>query len=620
MDALAPPDLEPTPAMRALAPVAPFPRDRFLKWCARLKVMTKDFGLQAFTMLGTQRYIFDEMCKGLAEGATTFVILKSRQIGATTFFIALDVFWEMEYPGTAGAFATHTEQSREQFRNIINVFFNNLPKTHKMMRPVHNRDMLLLANGSFLAYLVAGVKQKTKGSLGRSGAYNFLHATEVAFWGSEEDLKELRATMSALNPHRLQVYETTANGPNHFQEMWEKAVSSPTQRAIFVGWWRNELYAYPKNHPYFPLYAPGEKSPLNALERSRIRSVKKAYDFTITAEQVAWYRWKLDDECDGDQMKMDEMFPWMPEDAFVVTGSTFFKNETLTDATRYAREQAFVPFRYLLTKEWTETECQQVPPKQAGRAELRVWEAADPNGHYAIGCDPAYGSSEDADRTVIAVHRCFADLCYQVAEFCTPNVSTYQCAWVIAHLAGYYRNAMLNLEITGPGQTVQDELDKLRQQVAKIPATEENKNIRNCLGAMRYYFYRRVDRINGSSGMMQWKMSGENKEVLLTKFRDGLDLKRCRVRSVATLEECKKIVREGSMIHGSGRSKDDRVIANALAHEAWRQWVQPRLIAQGLTLEKAQRDAERGGPQKVEEIVMNFLRTQNIKMPVPVKT
>lgn len=610
-----------------LGQVAPFPRDRFLKFCKRLKVLTKDFGLVPFEMIGTQTYILDELCAGLEEGITTFVFLKARQLGCTTFFLALDLFWAFEYKGLAGAFATHTEQSRDDFRNIVEVFLTNLPPGFKRRHTKHNKTHLLFVNNSAFAYLVAGTKQKTKSSLGRSGARNYLHATEVAFWGSEEDLKELRATMSAHYPHRLQVYESTANGFNHYQEMWEQAVTSPTQRAVFIGWWRHDHYRYPLEHPFFRHYMPsGEATAFTPLERKRAAAVKKEYGFTITAEQIAWYRWKLEEECDGDQMKMDEMFPWMPEDAFVATGSKFFTNDSLTDAMRYARSQAYVPFRYHLTKDWAETACIQVPPAAKARAELKIWEAADPVGHYALGCDPAYGSSDEADRTVISIHRCFADRCYQVAEFCTPSVSTYQCAWVLAHLAGYYRNIMVNLEITGPGNTVLQELDMLRRHADRMIAAMmagqvdasgkklDDTNIRNCLANMRYYVYKRPDNMNGN-GMLQWKMSGENKFALLTKFKDAIELKRCWIRSLPALEECKAVVMEDGQIHAQGRAKDDRVIANALAHEAWRQWVQPKLMAQGLTFQRAVDMAASGGAQQLREMALNYLRSQKIAVP-----
>src|SRR5262249_52681515 len=224
----------------------------------------------------------------------------------------------------------------------------------------------------------------------------------------------------------------------------------------------------------------------------RKRLVRELYGADVSAEQIAWYRWKLDDECSGDQSKMDEMFPWTPEDAFVATGSAFFTDESLTVAMRRSRKQAYIPFRYALSDRWQDTAVTAVRDK---RADLKIWEEAHPKGYYAIGCDPAYGSSDTADRTVIHVARCFADCIVQVAEFTSPSVSTYQCAWVLAHLAGYYRNCVVNLEITGPGSTVFDELQKLRTDTAGVRAGEPD--LRNALASMRYYLYRRPDNITG---------------------------------------------------------------------------------------------------------------------------
>jgi hypothetical protein len=50
-----------------------------------------------------------------------------------------------------------------------------------------------------------------------------------------------------------------------------------------------------------------------------------------------------------------------------------------------------------------------------------------------------------------------------------------------------------------------------------------------------------------------------------------------------TIEEMKTMVRDGGSIMASGRNKDDRVIASALACAAFAEQVQPRLIAQKIT-------------------------------------
>src|SRR5258708_5898527 len=233
-----------------------FPLKRFEKFCSQLKIQSKDYGLTRFRMLGSQRYILDEICKALYEGASTLVILKARQLGASTFFIALDMFWAYEYKGLGGVFVTHTDNSREQFRNIITVYDAHLPKTHKIKPARHNRSMIIFKNGSQISYLVAGTREKSRGGLGRSGAFNYCHCTEVAFWGSDEDLKDFRATLSSAYPHRLQIWETTANGFNHFWDMWKQAKTSPAQRAIFVGWWLDERNGVGPDHSLYPVDMP----------------------------------------------------------------------------------------------------------------------------------------------------------------------------------------------------------------------------------------------------------------------------------------------------------------------------------------------------------------------------
>jgi hypothetical protein len=593
--------------------VAPFPKDRFLAWIKRLKVQTKDFGLRPFELLGTQQYVFDEIINGLAEGVSTFVILKARQLGMSTFFIALDLFWAFEYPGLSGAFATHTDQSKNQFRNIIKVFFANLPRSHKVKPDKENRDMLILQNSSMFQYLVAGIKQKDQSNMGRSGAFNFLHATEVAFWGSEDDKKELGATLSTHYPHRLEIYESTANGFNHFERQWESAKSSPTVKAIFVGWWRNELYAFPQNHPWFDVYMPeGADTALSPLERRRSRAVRDLYGAKITPEQIAWYRWKLAEQTDGDQAKMDEMFPWTEDDAFVATGAKFFTNESLTDAMRGARKMPLLPFRYLLKETFTDTAIVACNQKLA---ELKVWEEANDKGIYAIGCDPAYGSSDEADRTVIHVGRCFADKLIQVAEFCSPRVSTYQCAWILAHLCGYYKNCVVNLEITGPGSVVFDELNRLKIDIQHAEVGKDSKvDIRNVLSSMKHYLFRRPDNPAGTLAF-QWRTTAETKTVVMNSFKDAFELRRHIINSMYCLDEMKGIILEDGQIHGEGAKKDDRVMAAALANEAYKRWVQQRLFQSGMSYERAMRDEVTGGASQIETMAIDYLRGSKILMP-----
>lgn len=592
--------------------VAPFPVERFQAFLSKLKVQSKDFGLVPFRLLGSQRYVLDKIVEGLAEGITTFVILKNRQAGISTFFLALDMFWAFEHRGLLGVFMTHKEEARDDFRATVEVFFAETPKKYKIGYVRHNRNLLIMKNGSRFRYLVAGTAEKKKGGLGRSGAANYVHSTETAFYGNGDDINEFRSQVSSLYAHRLQVYESTANGYNHFFDMWDQAKEDPTKCAIFVGWWRDERNQLPVNHAFFSVYMPeGIKTSLTPLERKRIREVREQYAFEISLQQIAWYRWHLASEKDGDQALMDQEMPWTEEDAFQATGSKFFTVEAMTDAMRYAKKQAFQTFRYKLGLRFDETEVRQVKDT---RAELRIWEHPSRFGYYALGCDPAYGSSDEADRSVISIWRCYSDVMVQVAEYCSTQPSTYQCAWVLAHLAGYYGVTFLMpiLEMNGPGQAVFDELEKVRRGAAEIRPNDENAHIRNILGNMRHYFYRRMDNPGGGEMLYQWKTTEDLKRRAMNQYKNAIELGRAVPRSMPLLEEMQRIVNDDGHIGAEGRSKDDRVMAAALAYQAFNTWVQPKVKALGLTVEKSAKVEEEGGTPTVERIITQYLKRANI--------
>jgi hypothetical protein len=594
--------------------VAPFPRARFLAFLKHLKVQSKDYGLVPFRLLGSQSYLLDEIERGLSQGITVFYVLKNRQAGISTFLLALDLFWAFEHKGLLGVFITHEEGSRDDFRSAVEVFFAETPKSHKINYVRHNRNLLILKNGSKFRYLIAGTSSGRKGGLGRSGSANYVHSTETAFYGNDDDLAEFRSQTSSLYPFRLQIYESTANGYNHYEEAWDLAKKDPTKWPVFIGWWRDERNQFPLDHPFFAKYMPeGLQSSLVALERKRIREVREVYGFEISLQQIAWYRWHLESEKNGDQSLMDQEYPWTDIDAFQATGSQFFTAEALTNCHREAKKHPFLCYRYKLTTHFEETRLQQT---RDVRAPLRVWEEASKFGYYALGCDPAYGTSDEADRTVISVWRCYSDAMVQVAEYCSTEPSTYQCAWVLAHLAGYYGMTYLMpiLEMNGPGQAVFDELEKVRKSAAEIKPQDDAHGIRNILANMRHYFYRRMDSLSGGL-VYQWVTREELKRRALNQFKNGIELGRIIPKSIPLLDEMRRIINDEGHIGGEGRSKDDRVMGAVLAHQAWNSWVQPRCKAMDLTMARGAEIDERGGSEPVDRLIVNYLKRVNISVP-----
>ena len=558
-----------------------FDLQKFYKFCSELKIETKEEGLKKMgKLLGTQTYVMEEIQKGLDEDVHFVVILKGRQLGITTISLALDLYWQFTHPGWQGTLVSDTEENRDMFRSTLGMYIEGLPKEYKIPLVAHNRNQMVLKNRSRIFYQIAGNKSR----LGQGKAITYLHATETASWGNEEGLASLIASLAEKNPERLYMFESTAQGFNMFHDMYKTAKSARTQRAIFCGWWRNEFYSVDPNSNIYKVYWDGK---LTGEEKEWVKDIKKLYGVEINSRQMAWWRWKMHEGI-KDESLMYQEFPPTEDYAFVMTGTSFFSNSRCTDAAKAAKKESPDHFRYVFGQLFQDT---QVIPSTERLGTLKIWEEPIDTAYYVIGADPAYGSSDWADRFCIQVFRCYADGLDQVAEFATSEMNTYQFAWVIAHLAGAYKNSTLNLEVNGPGQSVINEIRNLKR-MAVATGGALGHGLLDVLGSMTNYIWRRNDTLGGLSNSIGYLTTSNSKERMLQYMKDAFERQMMTVKSMDTLEEMKTIVREDGFIGAPGRAKDDRVIACALATVAWAEQVQPRLVMQKITREISQKQEE----------------------------
>jgi len=551
-----------------------FDLKQFYKFCSELKIETKEEGLKKMgKLLGTQTYVMEEIDKGLKEDVHFFVILKGRQLGITTVSLALDLYWQFTHPGWQGTLVADTEENRDMFRSTLGMYIEGLPKEFKIPLVAHNRNQMVLKNRSRIFYQIAGNKSR----LGQGKAITYLHGTETASWGSEEGLASLVASLAEKNPERLYMFESTAQGFNMFHDMYKTAKKARTQRAIFCGWWRNEYYTVPAESNIYKVYWDGKLTP---DEKEWVRDIKKLYNVEINSRQMAWWRWKMHEGI-KDETLMYQEFPPTEDYAFVMTGTSFFSHSRCTESAKESKKLEYQNYRYVFGQLFQDTE---VIKSTERLGTLKVWEEPVDTAYYVIGADPAYGSSDWADRFCIQVYRVYADGMDQVAEFATSEMNTYQFAWVIAHLAGAYKNSTLNLEVNGPGQAVINEIRNLKRMASAMGGATGH-GLMDVLGSMTNYIWRRNDTLGGLSNSIGYLTTTNSKERMLQYMKDYFERGMMKIKSMDTLEEMKGIVREGSFLGAPGRGKDDRVIATALATVAWAEQVQPRLMAAKITRE-----------------------------------
>lgn len=548
----------------------------FYEFLGALQVNTKERGTVVLgrSLLGPQKRLLAEMQRGMEDGKREFITLKARQLGISTLSLALDMYWLFKNPGTPGALITHDEPAREQFRAIFELYYANLPDMWKQVIVQHNRNQLVLDNRSMLQYKVAGLKQTSTKTLGRSSAISFGHFTEVAYWGDPQQIHSLKASMAEHNPMRLFQWESTANGFNHYYDMWDDALRSVTQHAIFIGWWSHEFYRAARDTRIWRQYwgAKGRPSP---QENEWISRLKREYDHDLDDEQMAWYRW-IRAEKVTDEMALMAEYPTFPDDAFVATGSKFFTGQSVTDSyKRVLREPAPQSFRVQIGAEFTDTALTDVPERLAT---LRVWEEPEQGAFYVLGGDPAYGSSEDSARFAITVLRAYANRLEQVAEFCTVDISPYTFAWVVVYLAGCYQPCVYNLEVNGPGGAVLQEIDNLRKSAGRSYIQGQTKTMRDVVGKMQQFLYVREDSVYRRPSGLHTLTTERTKDVYMSGLKDVFERGIFVPHSKYLLDEMKSVIRDGGSIEAAGDAYDDRVVSAALAVKAWNDQLRMRLI------------------------------------------
>ncbi len=574
----------------------------------RSKEQTKPQPIQLYE---AQYRFLAEICKGLDQGRHFFVCLKARQLGISTVMWLLDMFWLWMHPGLQGSMIFDTGENRDVAREQLTNMIESLPPGYRIPLHKHNRTGLFLKNESVLQYLAAG-RRKTGSGLGRSRAFSFVHGSEAAFWGDQKGFEALVRALAQENPDRLYVFESTANGFNFFEDLCRKAKQTPSQHYFFIGWWAKELYRHKEGSAEY-LHWWAKNPHLTDDERIKCAIVKEKYGHEISSEQISWYR--AESFSQGSGMMAQEL-PWDDTEAFVATGSAFFSLKRVTEDMRMLEDAkiGFEGYAYTLGDRFTDTRISRV--SRVEDAELRIWDEPRKEGRYAIGVDCAYGRSENADSSVISVWRCFSDKIVQVAEFATAKPEAQQAAWVLAHLAGCYRDCMINVDIIGPGELIMAELKHLKQQmtIGDLRDIAREMKIADALVNARWFLSHRLDSVGRGSYLYNTRTNSDEKARLFGRYRDGYNIETVIPRSMPLLGEMTTLVQNGLKIEASGRNKDDRVFAATLAIAAWTDWVRPSMMTQNRSFlrEMAREKQLSASPdqQVVNHIVLNHFKRE----------
>lgn len=565
-------------------------KEAFNDFLKHVWIDSKETGESRLVLYDAQKRFLRGVFEGLENDIHDFTILKARQLGISTVCRVLIVFWAFMHRGLRVALVYDTESNKEDARKEIELLLARLPDSHRIPTSGHNRNQLDLENGSRISYFVAGIKKsKGSGGLGRSRGINCSANTECSSWADIEGLRSYQRSLAQQYPDRLFIWESTARGFNIFYDLWEEAKADDlTKKAIFIGWWAKEIYAIEKGTPLFERYGTAE---VTEDEQKKIDEVYRLYGHSVSIEQLAWYRHEYDPNKEADgrehagQDILTQELPWTESDAFLLSGSQFFPADKLTEARKKASPLKVNGFNYFMTQEFTATIIE--PARHSRHAWLKIWDEPDPQGVYVIGCDPAYGSSEDSFNSVAQVLRCYADGVEQVAEFCSVEPDTSQFAWAITHLCGAYANCRFLLELNGPGHAVWNEIKSLKNLIGMgyLREAAEEKNLTSIFRNVREYVWSKEDSLNKNPSAFHWETTTKRKVQIFERLKALFNTGQVIIKSTECLREMQKVVRDGDSIKGEGSSKYDRVMALALAVRAWEDGERRALTSQGRTKE-----------------------------------
>lgn len=285
-------------------------------------VVDKDQKTKPFILNDVQREFIDILNKAIDDfnnGLITdisMLILKGRQQGFTTVVTAYQLASSILNRNFQGfTLADKSDNSEAIFQNKAKYPYSQLPEALKPTEKFNNRKQLLFEkiNSSW------AVDTATK-DVGRSRTVNFFHGSECAFW--KDGISPIQAALGeAFTKNCIKIYESTANGYNDYQKMWDSGVHIN----CFFEWWKTKEYVL--NFESKDIHKEFINK-INTQEEwiyKRLKWLKE--DKKLNDNQLYWYFKKYEGYIDKDLIKQE--YPCTPQEAFLLSGKTVFDTELL---------------------------------------------------------------------------------------------------------------------------------------------------------------------------------------------------------------------------------------------------------------------------------------------------
>jgi hypothetical protein len=460
--------------------------------------------------------------------------LKIRQVGMTTLSCVRALDYALWTPNLPCGIMAHQQ-------NVVAKIFDNLPKfTYSWFKrdwghlyaPVEKSD-----SAHTLSFRHDGLPEEFRRELNSSMSvmYDyrgqtvwFLHVSEAARIEPERLLGSLQGVPATGEV----ILESTPNGRGgEFYRQWQNwrtMGSLAPYKGHFIPWYE----FYPEDPDKWLL-------PVGAVLTPYEREMKKT--FGLTDAHIAWRRWCVEANCQGDPEKFENEYPSNDIDCWFTGENLVFGTTILKLQDRNVREPARTGF--LLS------DGAAIKFVDDGKGYFSLWKEPEPGCEYVAGADPSGGVGRDRAAAVV-MKRGTGEMVARLWGQLEPSEFSNE-LW---KLLTFYNKAFVNPEANNHGHVVIHSL--------------KTKGYRNL------YKRKVLDGVtNKLSTQYGFLTTNDSKLMLTERFKDACKHGRFVVRDGELLNEMSTFVQVASKQGKSVRREaspgchDDLLMAACLAWE-----------------------------------------------------
>lgn len=459
------------------------------------------------------------------------IILKPRQLGFTIMSLAYCLWMALNNPNTNYLIVSYKGESAKDLFEKIKRMNRSIPRdkypdTFPNLKR-ENRDEIVFDNGSRIVSTTTGTKD-----LGRGMTLMYILLSESAFYD------DLSGVLLSLEPALMKtersriVLETTANGFNELQIMYDKASKRLSKyKSFFFPFFSSayeQQFAYDIKEAveWYKSTNKGQRLSAKDLDKEE----KQLHAAGCSLNLLMWRAYVLQDKSKN---QFYQEYPATDFEAFINTGSSVF------DQTKIAEQMKYIlpP----LDKE----QLQHIPDilKQYLGKGLEIYDLPKPRMRMYAGLDVASGSGNDYSTITILG----ADG-QQYASFYRNDIPVYKFAEIVRAIGLFFNYAYLCIERNGFGTGLLERLRECEQPYLNI--------------FKHKHFNRGKERT-----MLGWNNNAVTKQQAVLTAKELFECEMVNIQCKETLKQMQTFVEKaGSKLENKSNSlHDDLVISFMLA-------------------------------------------------------